>query len=357
METTRSILWRDGRLRLLDQRRLPEEVVYVELASVEEVAEAIRGMLVRGAPAIGAAAAYGLLLALPGEGESLSAAREMVRAAARRLASARPTAVNLRWALERLLRAAEGDLADTAELRRRLTLEAERIAAEDVEVNRAIGQMGLQLVPAGAKIIHHCNTGFLATVDYGTALGIIRAAHEAGRAIHVFVDETRPRLQGARLTTWELDQLGIPHTLIVDGAAAHLMRTEGIDLCLVGCDRVAANGDVANKIGTYQLAIAARAHNIPFYVAAPTSTIDLATPCGDAIPIEERGAEEVVQIGGTRIAPIGTQVRNPAFDVTPAEYVSAIITERGIVYPPFPEGLQRILQVPADAVKEEKPWP
>lgn len=223
--------------------------------------------------------------------------------------------------------------------------EALAIAQEDVDTNRAIARHGLELVPPGAHIVHHCNTGSLATVDYGTALGIIRAAHEAGRGVHVYVDETRPRLQGARLTTWELARLGVPHTLIVDGAAAHIMRTAHVDLCLVGCDRVAANGDVANKIGTYALALAAAAHGVPFYVAAPTSTIDLTAPSGDAIPLEERDPAEVLQVDDHAIAPPDTPVRNPAFDVTPSRLVTAIVTECGVVRPPYEEGLARVVEL------------
>lgn len=340
----RSLQWRGDRLRVLDQRRLPHATVYVDLRSPAEVADAIRTMLVRGAPAIGAAAAYGLVLAMQGPPGDMVAAERSLGQAAADLKAARPTAVNLSWAVDRVLDAVRDPAPGSwEELRAQVLQEAEEIAAEDVRTNRAIGRHGLQFVPQGAKIIHHCNTGSLATVDYGTALGVIRAAHEEGRGVHVFVDETRPRLQGARLTTWELKQLGVPCTLIVDGAAAHLMRTEGVDLCVVGCDRVAANGDVANKIGTYHLAVAAAAHGVPFYVAAPTSTIDLATPSGDAIVIEERDAAEVTEVGTVAIAPPGTPVRNPAFDVTPAKYITAIITEHGPAFPPFAESLAEIV--------------
>ncbi|MCL6596894.1 MAG: S-methyl-5-thioribose-1-phosphate isomerase [Firmicutes bacterium] len=347
MASYRSITWMGDRLRLLDQRRLPAEVQYVDLATCAEVAGAIRDMAVRGAPAIGAAAAYGLALAArTAPGGSPEAALAAVEEGASLLKAARPTAVNLAWAVERVLsRARERPWPSAAALAAAVEQEATAIAQEDVDTNRAIGRHGLALVPEGARIVHHCNTGSLATVDYGTALGVIRAAHEAGRNVHVYVDETRPRLQGARLTTWELAQLGVPHALIADGAAAHIMRTQGVDLCLVGCDRVAANGDVANKIGTYALALAAAAHGVPFYVAAPTSTIDLTTPTGDAIPIEERDPGEVLYVGETAIAPAGTKVRNPAFDVTPARYVTAIITEFGVVRPPYEEGLARIIDL------------
>ncbi len=345
MAELRSVEWADGRLRLVDQRALPARLVRVELETPEAVAEAIRVMAVRGAPAIGASAAYGLALALAGEGGGSEDPLATLDAAAALLKAARPTAVNLAWAVDRVAGAARGRAGSSrADLRAAVLAEADAIAREDVEVNRAIGRAGLPLVPERARIVHHCNTGFLATVGYGTALGVIRAAHEAGRAPFVYVDETRPRLQGARLTAWELGQLGIAHTLIVDGAAAHVMRTRGVDLCVVGCDRVAANGDVANKIGTYALALAAAAHGVPFFVAAPTTTIDLATRAGDAIEVEERGAEEVVRVGRTRVAPRGTPVLNPAFDVTPARYVTAFITERGIVRPPYAESLARLMR-------------
>jgi methylthioribose-1-phosphate isomerase len=350
----RSLIWLGDRLRLLDQRRLPTEVVYLDLATCADVAAAIRDMAVRGAPAIGAAAAYGLALAARAAADGgLPAALAALEQAAAVLRQARPTAVNLAWAVDRVLtRARRRPWSSAAALAAAVEGEAAAIAQEDVDTNRAIGRHGLELVPPGARIVHHCNTGALATVDYGTALGVIRAAHEAGRGVHVYVDETRPRLQGARLTTWELGRLGVPHTLIVDGAAAHIMRTEGVDLCIVGCDRVAANGDVANKIGTYALALAAAAHGVPFYVAAPTSTIDLAAPEGDAIPIEERDPAEVLRVGDTPIAPPHTRVRNPAFDVTPARLVTAIVTEFGVVRPPYEEGLARMVDL-ARAARSE----
>lgn len=335
MSAFRTIAWKNDRLVLLDQRRLPDETIYLELASSEDVAWAIREMVVRGAPAIGAAAAFGIALAAR-RGEDLAAADE-------RLRKARPTAVNLFWALDRMKKIWEG-FAETPEaLAARLLEEARRIAEEDVAANQAIGQNALPLIPEGARILHHCNTGALATVDYGTALGIIRIAHEAGKKVHAFLDETRPRLQGARLSAWELRELGIPHTVIVDGAAAHVMKKFGIDLVVVGADRIAKNGDTANKIGTYALAIAAKHHGIPFYVAAPTSTVDLATPSGEAIPIEERDAREITHCGDQRLVPEGSPVYNPAFDVTPAELITAIITERGVIYPPFEENLPRVL--------------
>jgi methylthioribose-1-phosphate isomerase len=345
MAIYRSMQWLGDRLRLLDQRVLPTDVAYIDLTTYESVAAAIRDMAVRGAPAIGAAAAYGLVLAVRTVADTTAeGAVATLDRAAQTLRAARPTAVNLGWAVDRVLAVARSRTWPTASaVLAAVTAEADAIAQEDIATNRAIGRHGLELVPQGARIVHHCNTGSLATVDYGTALGVIRAAHEAGRDIHVYVDETRPRLQGARLTAWELDQLGVPHTLIVDGAAAHIMRTVGVDLCVVGCDRVAANGDVANKIGTYALALAAAAHGVPFYVAAPTSTIDLGTPTGEAIDIEERDPAEVLRVGETTIAPPGTKVLNPAFDVTPARLVTAVITEFGIVRPPYDEGLRHVL--------------
>jgi methylthioribose-1-phosphate isomerase len=343
----RSLSWQDGVLALLDQRRLPEETVYLRLDTVEALAEAVRTLAVRGAPAIGAAGAYGMVLAArPLGGDTAQAVVHRMREAARLLKSTRPTAVNLAWAVDRVLKAVESSVGDPVHLYGQALAAARAIEKADVRANRAMGQHGVAVIPrtGHVTIVHHCNTGALATVDYGTALGVIRAAHEAGRDIEVLVDETRPLLQGARLTMWELMQRRIPATLMVDGAAAHAMRTRGVDLCLVGADRIAANGDVANKIGTYQLAVAARAHGVPFYVAAPTSTIDPATPSGDAMEIEQRAADEVRVIGGRRMAPEGAPVLNPAFDVTPAALVTAIITEVGVLRPPYGDTL-------ADAVR------
>jgi methylthioribose-1-phosphate isomerase len=337
MSAFRSLEWRDGVLRLLDQRVLPHQTAYLDYTDYRAVADAICEMVVRGAPAIGATGAYGLALAAHGstahDRESL---RYALNVAAQILRAARPTAINLHWAIERVLRrASDPRLANADEVRAAVLDEAHAITTEDIAINRQIGLNALPLIPDQATIIHHCNTGSLATVERGTALGIIQTAHEHGKQVHVLVDETRPRLQGARLTTWELAQIGVPHTLIVDGASGHFMRTQGVDLCVVGCDRVAANGDTANKIGTYNLALVAHAHGVPFYVAAPTSTIDLQTPSGDAIPIEERPAHEITHIGSEQITPDAAQVANPAFDVTPAHYITAIITEHGVAYPPF----------------------
>ncbi len=345
MSAFHSIQWIDGAVRMLDQRKLPAQTVYNDYTTPDQVAEAIRSMVIRGAPAIGAAAAYGLVL-VPWHDRTgnVEAVRAELRRADQVLRASRPTAVNLFWALDRMMqRLADPSLNTVDKLRDAALAEAHAIAQEDVEINKAIARHALPLIPDKATIIHHCNTGSLATVDYGTALGIIRYAHEQGKQVFALVDETRPRLQGARLTAWELMQYGVPFQIIVDSASGHFMRTMGVDLCVVGADRVAANGDTANKIGTYNLALAAHAHGVPFYVAAPTTTIDMATPNGDAIPIEERPPEEVTLVlGQCRIAPEGAPAANPAFDVTPAKYITAIITEKGVVYPPFEENLAKL---------------
>lgn len=365
MSSYASIRWNAGVVRMLDQRRLPHQTVYLDFVDAADVADAIHDMVIRGAPAIGAAAAYGLALTAVHSGAmDVATLRAELVASAEILRAARPTAVNLAWAIERVLeRVADPQLADVAALRAATLEAAHALAADDVWVNQQIGLHALSLIPDPATVIHHCNTGSLATVDYGTALGVIRTAHEHGKQVHVLVDETRPRLQGARLTTWELLQLGIPHTLIVDGASGHFMRVNGVDCCVVGCDRVAANGDTANKIGTYNLALVAHAHGVPFYVAAPTSTIDLATPNGDAIAIEARDPHEVTCIGNERLTPEGVQAANPAFDVTPARYISAIITEYGVAYPPYNLSLAALVEqaslaqpdpLPAVAVNEER---
>jgi len=343
----RTIEWDRGRVRLIDQRRVPQEYTILAFDDYRDVARAIREMAVRGAPAIGAAAAFGMALAARNSQATTPAGLLAdLKKAAQLLQDTRPTAVNLSWAIERMLRCAEAQIAAGAEVSsivNALVTEAQALADEDVAINRRIGVHGAEVVPQGARILTHCNAGALATVDYGTALGVVRAAHEQGKGIHVFVDETRPRLQGARLTAWELMREGIPMTLIADNAAGHLMRTGQIDLVLVGADRIAANGDVANKIGTYKLAVVARENGIPFYVAAPTSTIDLSLPTGNDIPIEERDAQEVTHIGGVCIAPEGVEAYNPAFDVTPHRYVTGIITEKGILYPPFEWNLRKAI--------------
>ncbi len=330
----------EGRLLLLDQTRLPAEEVHVECADERQVAEAIASMRVRGAPAIGIAAAYGMALAawnLP-EHASRSAAIERLRAAHRLLCASRPTAVNLSWAVGRALAAAEacgpGDDLQDAVLDAALSIHAEQLAADE-----RMGALGSDLLPDDGAVLTHCNTGALATGGRGTALGVVRTAYERGKRLHVFVDETRPRLQGARLTTWELTRLGIPCTLIADGAAGLVLRSGRVTAVLVGADRIARNGDVVNKVGTYSLALAAREAGVPLYVVAPTSTIDPATPTGDDVPIEERDASEVLLIGGVRIAPDGVAAFNPAFDVTPAHLVTAIVTERGIARPPYETSL------------------
>jgi methylthioribose-1-phosphate isomerase len=345
MQSYDPIRWTDDRLRLLDQRRLPAELTYIDYERYDAVAEAITTMVVRGAPAIGITAAYGMVLAARQSGaQTVEGLRADLETAAARLRAARPTAVNLAWAINRVLRRVTDVTPETVEDAREAVLaEAEAIYTLEEKSNYQIGVNALPLVPQGARIMHHCNTGPLATGAYGTALRVIIAAHEAGKEVHAYVDETRPRLQGARLTAWELQQAGVPHSVLVDGAAAHLMRTVGVDLCVVGCDRVAANGDTANKIGTYHLALAAKAHGVPFYVAGPTSSIDMATAHGDLIKIEQRPAEEVTHVLGQQITPDGTAVENPAFDITPAAYITAIITEQGVVAPPFEVNLRRVM--------------
>ena len=336
----RSLEWTGSRLRVLDQRLLPSRVEYAELDRWQDVVSAIQLMQVRGAPAIGVAGAYGVVLAARALRDlAFPAFREELAEAAAQLAVARPTAVNLPWAVARTLRAADG-AADAADAVERTLRGAQAIESEDLQANMAIGAYGAALLPQGARVLTHCNTGALATAGYGTALGVVRAAWEQGVLAGVVATETRPLLQGARLTAWELTQEGIPTTLIVDSAAATVLRDGGMAAVIVGADRIAANGDVANKIGTYALAVLARAHNVPFYVAAPSSTIDMATPSGDAITVEERDATEVTAPGGVQVAPDGVDVFNPAFDVTPAELVSAIITEQGVFTSPYTESLR-----------------
>jgi methylthioribose-1-phosphate isomerase len=333
---------RQGTLILLDQTRLPRETVFLACRDADDVSRAIASMKVRGAPAIGVAGAYGLAIAArASRGESPSRFLEVLEHAAEVLGQSRPTAVNLRWALNRVMDQtrivlARGGVAAAAEAALQM---ANQLADDDVNANKRIGSFGLDLVPEHANVLTHCNAGALATVDYGTALGVVRAAHEAGRGIHVFVDETRPYLQGARLTAWELRELGVPMTLITDNMAGHFMNRGKVDLVVVGADRIAANGDVANKIGTYTLAVLARENGIPFYVAAPTSTIDLALASGADIPIEERASSEVTEIAGVRIAPEGVVAAHPAFDVTPARLVTAIVTDRGIARAPYQQSL------------------
>jgi methylthioribose-1-phosphate isomerase len=345
LEGVKAIEWVNGRVRLLDQTRLPQQEVYLELDDYQQMAAAIREMRVRGAPLIGIAAAYGMAL---GAGHIETSSMEdflaRLRPIAEALAATRPTAVNLSWALERMTLIAE-KAGDPAAAREALVAEALRIHQENADADRRLGQYGAQLIPGGSAVLTHCNTGSLATGGYGTALGVIRTAWEQGKLSRVYAGETRPLLQGARLTAWELARDGIPVTLIADGAAGFLMqRRDAIACVIVGADRIAANGDVANKIGTYSLAILAKEHSIPFYVAAPTSTIALTTASGGQIPIEERAAEEVTAFAGVTVAPTGIEALNPAFDVTPHRYVSAIISERGVVREPYVESLRQLFQ-------------
>ncbi|MFC1641360.1 S-methyl-5-thioribose-1-phosphate isomerase [Myxococcota bacterium] len=332
----------NDRVVLLDQRDLPTATRYVHLSSVQEVADAIRDMVVRGAPAIGIAAAYGMVLAAR-EPRFHRAPNLDLTLAADTLVSARPTAVNLAWAAHRMLARARqlGDPAGNSRVAL-LADEARCIHREDVENCRTLSRLGAALVPAGATILTHCNAGALATGGYGTALGVIRAAHEAGKQIRVLANETRPYLQGARLTAWELAQDGIPVEVITDNSAAWQLAKGEIDLAIVGADRIARNGDVANKIGTYAVACLCQFHRRPFYVAAPWSTVDPACPNGSAIPIEERAAHEITHVGSTRLTPAGVGVRNPSFDVTPAHLVRAIFTERGVVQPVGPESIAQL---------------
>jgi methylthioribose-1-phosphate isomerase len=341
-----TIEWTGETVVMIDQRKLPSAEVYVTCRTAQDVAKAIKSMVIRGAPAIGVAAAMGIAL---GMRRSTATGTKQFTTEFQKtcdlMASTRPTAVNLFWAIERMKRtfadAAQGG-SSVEEIKQRLTAAARRIHDEDVESCRVMGSYGASLVPEQARILTHCNAGALATAGYGTALGVIRAAVEQGKRVAVLADETRPFLQGARLTAWELVRDGIETTVITDNMAASMMQLGGVDLVVVGADRIAANGDVANKIGTYGVAVLANAHGIPFYVAAPLSTIDLDTPDGSAIPIEERSDREVTHVGAARITPEGARIRNPAFDVTPAKYVSAIVTERGIARPPYPSSLAEL---------------
>lgn len=351
-QNIKPITWQDDAVVMLDQRLLPETERYNSYTTVAEVADAIRTMVIRGAPAIGCAAALGVTLGAStaverGFNDAVSAARE----AADLLSKTRPTAVNLSWAIERMisrLDVATGQPSDRSApfLVEALLSEANAIIEEDVAANQRMGRFGAQLLPHEATILTHCNTGALATGGYGTALGVIRAAVEAGKTIRVLADETRPWLQGARLTAWELQRDAIDVTVITDSTAGELMRQGQIDAAIVGADRIAANGDVANKIGTYTVAVLCQYHGLPFYVAAPTSTVDRSTPSGDGIPIEERPHEEVTTIGTKQFVPEGVAVRNIAFDITPAELVSAIITERGVARPPYKASLEQLFDSP-----------
>ena len=348
-----TIDWQDDVIVMVDQRKLPSQELYVRCRSSQEVARAIRTMVIRGAPAIGVAAAMGIALGM--RRSSAKGTRQFAvefQKICDMMAATRPTAVNLFWAIDRMKRAfAEGAQAGESadELSNRLEREARSIHDEDVASCRAMGAFGADVVPDGARVLTHCNAGALATAGYGSALGVIRAAVERGKKIAVFADETRPFLQGARLTAWELVRDGIHTTVITESMAGPLMRAGEIDMVVVGADRIAANGDTANKIGTYTVAVLANEHKIPFYVAAPLSTIDLVTPDGDHIPIEERDQREITHIGSARLTPVGANIRNPAFDVTPHRYITGIITERGILRPPYQDSLKQAFAALAGA--------
>jgi methylthioribose-1-phosphate isomerase len=338
-----TIQWVEGAVVMIDQTRLPLEETYVTCRTYEEVAAAIRDMIIRGAPAIGVAAAMGVALGAPGaEDMDPDARMETVCAT---LAATRPTAVNLFWAIDRMSRLYRSLAGQPpAEIQRRLVEEALRIREEDIAICRAIGRNGAELVPDGKTVLTHCNAGALATAGYGTALGVVRAAVESGKRVDVFADETRPFLQGARLTVWELQQDSIPVTLITDNMAGHFLKSGRIGCVVVGADRIAANGDVANKVGTYSVAVLAKENGVPFYVAAPISTLDLTLESGDRIPIEQRSAAEVTHVFGHPVAPEKTTVENPAFDVTPARYVAAVVTERGVARAPYQESLRKLVE-------------
>jgi methylthioribose-1-phosphate isomerase len=336
-----TIQWTPAGVVMIDQTRLPLEERYVTCRNYEEVAAAIRGMVIRGAPAIGVAAAMGVALGMA-QAEGPDADAQFARICDA-LAATRPTAVNLFWAIERMKKIYRSlRERPREEIGARLAAEAQAMRLEDIAINRAIGTNGAPLVPDGKTVLTHCNAGALATAGYGTALGVIRAAVEAGKRIDVLADETRPFLQGARLTIWELQQDGIAATLITDNMAGHFLKSGRIGCVVVGADRIAANGDVANKVGTYTVAVLARENTVPFYVAAPVSTLDLTLDSGDRIPIEQRPAAEVTHVFGQRVAPEGTRVENPAFDVTPNRYVTAIVTERGVARPPYKESLRKL---------------
>jgi methylthioribose-1-phosphate isomerase len=343
-----TIEWKDDAVVMIDQRKLPASEVYVTCKTANEVAKAIKTMVIRGAPAIGVAAAMGIAVGMT---RSRASGTKQFTTEFQKtcdlMAGTRPTAVNLFWAIERMKKTfadAAQDGRSVDEIKRRLVEEARVIHDEDVQSCRSMGAHGAELVPASARILTHCNAGALATAGYGTALGVIRAAAEQGKKVAVLADETRPFLQGARLTAWELVKDGIDTTVITDNMAGAMMRLGQVDLVVVGADRIAANGDVANKIGTYGVAVLAKEHGIPFYVAAPLSTVDLNTPDGSRIPIEERSDREVTHVGATRVTPDGARIRNPAFDVTPSKYVTAIITERGIARAPFAESLPQLFE-------------
>ena len=343
----KTVEWTNEGVRMLDQRLLPTEEQYLMLRSYEEIADAIKNMVVRGAPAIGVSAAMGLALgANQSVGTSIADLEYDFKFMCKVMEATRPTAVNLFWAVERMRAAllkAKAETKSVEEVKQRLISEALAIFNEDIESNRALGKFGGELIANGATVLTHCNAGALATAgDYGTALGVIRGAIDAGKQVAVIADETRPFLQGSRLTAWELAQDNIPVTVITDNMAGHVMKQGKVDCVVVGADRIAANGDTANKIGTYMVAVLAKQHSIPFYVAAPMSTVDLATPTGEEIPIEQRNAREVTHIGDHQLSPDGVDVHNFAFDITPNEFIAAIITDRGIARPPYTESLRNL---------------
>ena len=338
----KTLEWTADGVRFIEQTKLPTEEVYVTCRNYQEVADAIRNMIVRGAPAIGVAAAMGIALGIKqSQAQEISALRNELGQICRRIGETRPTAVNLFWAIRRMQQKFEAEAPHGVQhVKGAMVSEAQKMLVEDIAANEAMGRHGATLLPSSGGVLTHCNAGALATCGYGTALGVIRAAVEAGKQIHVFADETRPFLQGARLTAWELMKDGISTTVIADNMAGAMMRQGKIKAVVVGADRIAANGDVANKIGTYSVAVLAKEHNIPFYVAAPLSTVDLNTPTGEQIPIEQRPQKEVTHHGGKQMAPDGVKVENPAFDVTPSKYVTAIITERGLARAPYDQSLK-----------------
>jgi len=342
--------WTDQGVRFIDQTKLPTEEAYVVCTTQEQVADVIRNMVVRGAPAIGVAAAMGIALGVKNsKAETVADLKRDLDQICDNMGSTRPTAVNLFWAIRRMQETFErARVRPIAQIKQELIEESKRMHAEDIAANQAMGRHGATLMPSEGGVLTHCNAGALATAGYGTALGVIRAAVEQGKKIHVYADETRPFLQGSRLTAWELMKDGVPTTVISDNLAGAMMKQDKIDAIVVGADRVAANGDVANKIGTYTVAVLAREHSIPFYVAAPISTIDFACPDGSKIPIEQRNAREVTHIAGQQMTPDGVSIENPAFDVTPAKYVTAIITERGIARAPYEESLRNLAGVDAE---------
>ncbi len=340
-----TIEWNGNYVQMIDQRKLPGKIEWFVCRGYKDVIRGIQRMVIRGAPAIGVAAAMGLALGARSiRVKSYAGFMDRFREISNEMILARPTAVNLKWAVERMTDLAENMAGSPVdEIKSALRLESERVLSEDIEINRKMGKNGQNLVPKGGTILTHCNAGSLATGGYGTALGVIRAAHEKGKGIKVIADETRPWLQGLRLTAFELMEDGIPVSVIADNAAGSLMRQKRIDLVITGADRIAANGDVANKIGTYQVAVLAKTNKIPFYVAAPLSTIDPAAKSGEMIPVEERDQEEICQFGKQKIGPSDVKAINPVFDITPAKYVSAIITEKGVIRPPYVKGIKKLL--------------